>query len=73
MRSEAKIGLCGFTMAMEDYPPISPSWSVQRTFYEPPSEPVMRRWLAAEAAGVRVHAQAWQLITHEARVPRTGV
>ena len=64
-----KVGLCGFTMAMEDYPRHFPVVEVQQTFYEPPSELVMRRWLAAMPEGFEFTLKAWQLITHEAKSP----
>jgi uncharacterized protein YecE (DUF72 family) len=65
----AKVGLCGFTMAMEDYPRHFGVVEVQQTFYEPPSEPVMRRWLAAMPPGFEFTLKAWQLITHESKSP----
>ena len=65
----AKVGLCGFTMAMEEYPRHFPVVEVQQTFYEPPSEPVMRRWLAAMPPGFEFTLKAWQLITHESKSP----
>ncbi len=65
----AKVGLCGFTMAMDDYPRYFPVVEVQQTFYEPPSEPVMRRWLAAMPSGFEFTLKAWQLITHESKSP----
>ena len=65
----AKVGLCGFTMAMADYPRHFPIVEVQQTFYEPPSEAVMRRWLAAMPPGFEFTLKAWQLITHEGKSP----
>jgi uncharacterized protein YecE (DUF72 family) len=65
----AKVGLCGFTMAMEDYSRYFPVVEVQQTFYEPPSEPVMRRWLSAMPEGFEFTLKAWQLITHESKSP----
>jgi uncharacterized protein YecE (DUF72 family) len=64
-----KVGLCGFTMAMDDYPRHFPVVEVQQTFYEPPSEAVMRRWVAAMPPGFEFTLKAWQLITHESRSP----
>lgn len=64
-----KVGLCGFTMAMEDYPRHFPVVEVQQTFYEPPGEAVMRRWLATMPAGFEFTLKAWQLITHESKSP----
>lgn len=65
----AKVGLCGFTMAMQDYPRSFPVVEVQQTFYEPPSDPVMRRWLAAMPPGFEFTLKAWQLITHDSKSP----
>jgi uncharacterized protein YecE (DUF72 family) len=65
----AKVGLCGFTMAMEDYPRYFPVVEVQQTFYEPPSELVMRRWIAATPSGFEFTLKAWQLITHDSKSP----
>jgi uncharacterized protein YecE (DUF72 family) len=45
----ARIGLCGFTLAMEDYARHFPVVEVQNTFYEPPRDEVMRRWRAVTA------------------------
>jgi uncharacterized protein YecE (DUF72 family) len=38
-----KIGLCGFTIAIGEYPRRFPVVEVQQTFYQPPAEAVMRR------------------------------
>jgi len=64
-----KVGLCGFTMAMEDYPRYFPVVEVQQTFYEPPKEAVMRRWFGAMPPGFEFTLKAWQLITHESKSP----
>lgn len=64
-----KVGLCGFTLGMRDYPRHFPVVEVQQTFYEPPSDAVMRRWLDAMPPGFEFTLKAWQLITHEAKSP----
>jgi uncharacterized protein YecE (DUF72 family) len=64
-----KVGLCGFTMAMREYPRHFRVVEVQQTFYEPPSDAVMRRWLAAAPPGFEFTLKAWQLITHESKSP----
>jgi uncharacterized protein YecE (DUF72 family) len=64
-----KIGLCGFTIAMAEYPRRYPVVEVQQTFYEPPAEGVMRRWKAAMPEGFEFTLKAWQLITHPAKSP----
>ncbi|MDB5295072.1 MAG: hypothetical protein JWO31_1055 [Phycisphaerales bacterium] len=64
-----KIGLCGFTVAMAEYPRRFPVVEVQQTFYQPPAEAVMRRWRAAAPAGFQFTIKAWQLVTHAAASP----
>jgi uncharacterized protein YecE (DUF72 family) len=44
-----RVGLCGFTMAMEDYALQFPVVEIQHTFYEPPAADVMRRWADGHA------------------------
>lgn len=65
----AKIGLCGFTMAMQEYPRYFPVVEVQQTFYEPPNDTLMRRWVGATPPGFEFTLKAWQLITHESKSP----
>jgi uncharacterized protein YecE (DUF72 family) len=67
--SMPKIGLCGFSLAMADYPRHFSVVEVQQTFYQPPSELTMRRWLTATPAGFEFTLKAWQLITHESKSP----
>lgn len=64
-----KVGLCGFTMAMADYPRHFPVVEVQQSFYEPPAESVARRWRDSVPADFEFTVKAWQLITHEAKSP----
>ena len=64
-----KIGLCGFTVAMRDYPQSFPVVEVQQTFYQPPAEGVMRRWREAVPPHFEFTIKAWQLITHVAASP----
>ena len=64
-----KIGLCGFTIAIGDYPRRFPIVEVQQTFYQPPAEGVMRRWRAAMPADFEFTVKAWQLVTHTAASP----
>ena len=40
---DVRIGLCGFTMAADDYVREFPVVEVQQTFYEPPRDETMRR------------------------------
>lgn len=64
-----KVGLCGFTIGMEDYALSFPVVEVQQTFYEPPSDLTMRRWVAATPRGFEFTIKAWQLVTHEGNSP----
>ncbi|HXI11322.1 MAG TPA: DUF72 domain-containing protein [Thermoanaerobaculia bacterium] len=62
-----KLGLCGFTMAAEDYFRSFPLVEVQQTFYQPPGIETLERWRAIAPAGFEFTIKAWQLITHESR------
>ena len=42
---------------------------VQRTFYDPPAEGVLRRWRASAPPGFEFTIKAWQLVTHESTSP----
>jgi uncharacterized protein YecE (DUF72 family) len=56
-------------MAMEDYALYFPVVEVQQTFYDPPSDATMKRWVEATPRGFEFTMKAWQLITHEAKSP----
>lgn len=64
-----KVGLCGFSMSMAEYPRHFPVVEVQQTFYEPPSDKVLSGWRSNLPAGFEVTIKAWQLITHESNSP----
>jgi uncharacterized protein YecE (DUF72 family) len=64
-----RIGLCGFTMAMEDYALHFPVIEVQNTFYEPPRNEVMQRWRSVTAPRLEYTMKVWQLVTHSASSP----
>ncbi|HEY6051081.1 MAG TPA: DUF72 domain-containing protein [Thermoanaerobaculia bacterium] len=64
-----RVGLCGFTMSMEDYPLHFPVVEVQQTFYEPPRDLTMKRWVEATPAGFEFTLKAWQLVTHPGGSP----
>ena len=64
-----RLGLCGFTVAFEDYVREFPVVEVQQTFYEPPRDGTMRRWRALSPAGFEFTLKAWQLVTHDATSP----
>jgi uncharacterized protein YecE (DUF72 family) len=64
-----RVGLCGFTMAMEDYALHFPVIEVQNTFYDPPRDEVMQRWRAVTAPTLEYTMKVWQLVTHSASSP----
>lgn len=64
-----RIGLCGFTMAMEDYRLHFPVVEVQNTFYEPPRDFIMQRWRAVTGPDLEYTLKVWQLVTHPANSP----
>jgi uncharacterized protein YecE (DUF72 family) len=66
---DVRIGLCGFTMAFEDYVREYRLVEVQQTFYEPPREWTMRRWRAQAPSDFEFTVKAWQLVTHDASSP----
>jgi uncharacterized protein YecE (DUF72 family) len=64
-----RVGLCGFTMAMEDYALQFPVVEIQHTFYEPPAADVMRRWRAVTPSTLEYTMKVWQLVTHSSSSP----
>jgi len=64
-----RLGLCGFTMAFDDYVREYRLVEVQQTFYEPPREGTMRRWRALAPADFEFTIKAWQLVTHDPSSP----
>jgi uncharacterized protein YecE (DUF72 family) len=66
---DVRVGLCGFTISMEDYPLHFPIVEIQNTFYEPPRDDVMRRWLAVTPSSLEYTMKVWQLVTHAAGSP----
>ena len=67
--ARVKVGLCGFTMAMAEYPRHFGLLEVQQSFYEPPAERVAQRWREAMPPDFEFTVKAWQLITHESKSP----
>ncbi|MFS0702908.1 DUF72 domain-containing protein [Cellulomonas sp. 179-A 9B4 NHS] len=59
------VGLCGWTVSQASYVRRFPVLEVQHTFYEPPSDAVLRRWRAQVPAGFEFTIKAWQVVTHE--------
>lgn len=66
---DVRVGLCGFTTSMQSYARNFPVVEVQSTFYEPPRDATMRKWLAASGSGLEYTMKVWQLVTHPASSP----
>src|SRR4051812_40434478 len=66
---DVRIGLCGFSMAFDDYVREFPMVEVQQTFYEPPRDETMRRWREQAQRDFEFTIKAWQLVTHDATSP----
>jgi len=56
-------------MGMNRYASHFPIVEVQQTFYQPPADAVMARWVKAMPEGFEFTLKAWQLITHESKSP----
>lgn len=69
MTAKVRVGLCGFSMAMRKYAQHFPVVEVQHTFYEPPSDTVMEKWLAETPSSLEYTMKVWQLVTHAAGSP----
>jgi len=67
-RDVLRVGLCGFTIAMGDYPRRFPVVEVQQTFYDPPADATMRKWRSI-APSLEFTIKVWQLVTHAAGSP----
>ncbi len=64
-----RLGLCGFTMAFEDYVREFPVVEVQKTFYQLPRLALAEKWRREAPQGFDFTIKAWQLITHKADSP----
>ena len=54
---------------MEDYALHFPVVEVQNTFYEPPRDDVLSRWIALTPPSLEYTMKVWQLVTHSAASP----
>ena len=54
---------------MSAYVARFPLVEIQHTFYDPPSDAVLRRWRTSAPAGFEFTIKAWQLVTHEPSSP----
>ncbi|MDI6855709.1 MAG: DUF72 domain-containing protein [Candidatus Thermoplasmatota archaeon] len=64
-----KIGCCGFPKGMKEYFKNFDVVEVQRTFYEPPSIEILKKWRAQAPREFEFTVKAWQVITHPATSP----
>lgn len=65
---DLRVGLCGFTIAIADYPRRFPVVEVQQTFYDPPADATLLKWRAT-APTLEFTIKVWQLVTHVATSP----
>jgi uncharacterized protein YecE (DUF72 family) len=66
---DARVGLCGWTIAQSAYVRRFAVLEVQHTFYDPPSDAVLTRWRTQVPAGFEFTMKAWQVVTHESSSP----
>jgi hypothetical protein len=66
---DIRVGLCGFTTSMRSYARDFPVVEVQSTFYDPPRDDTMRKWLATTGPTLEYTMKVWQLVTHPATSP----
>ncbi len=69
MKSNVKIGTCGFRTNKTEYAQLLSCVEVQHTFYQPPQVATLERRREAVPAEFEFTVKAWQLITHEAKSP----
>ena len=67
--TNARVGLCGWTISMARYVREFPLVEVQHTFYEPPADALLAKWRAEVPAGFEFTIKAWQVVTHESGSP----
>jgi len=72
MPKRVKIGCCGFPVARKKYYEGMGVVELQRTFYEPPGDALLRKWRAEAPRGFEFTLKAWQLITHSPESPTYG-
>ena len=70
MKTNVKIGTCGFRANKTEYAGLLSTVEVQHTFYQPPQIKTLEKWRAEEVPeNFEFTLKAWQLITHEAKSP----
>lgn len=66
MKSEIRVGLCGFTTSIAEYFETYRVVEVQHTFYQPPQRSTLLRWREQGGPDFEFTMKAWQLVTHRA-------
>jgi uncharacterized protein YecE (DUF72 family) len=56
-------------MSMHEYGRHFPVVEVQSTFYDPPRDATLQKWIASTGPGVEYTMKVWQLVTHPSRSP----
>lgn len=69
MKTNVKIGTCGFRSNKAEYAELLKTVEVQHTFYQPPQIKTLEKWFTEVSGDFEFTLKAWQLITHEAKSP----
>lgn len=69
LRPGVRVGLCGWTVAQSRYVREFSLLEVQHTFYDPPTDQLLRKWRATVPGGFEFTMKAWQVVTHQASSP----
>lgn len=69
MKSQTKIGTCGFRSNKIEYAERLSCVEIQDTFYQPPQIKTLEGWRAQMPPEFEFSVKAWQLITHAAKSP----
>jgi uncharacterized protein YecE (DUF72 family) len=69
IKTDVKVGCCGFPVRKQEYAARLPVVEVQQTFYQPPRVKTAQTWRGEVAEDFEFTLKAWQLITHESSSP----
>lgn len=69
MKTDFRVGCCGFGVARERYFQQFQAVEVQNTFYQPPQLVTLEKWRKESPNDFEFAIKAWQLITHESKSP----
>lgn len=69
MRTNLRVGTCGFRLNKYEYAEILKCVEIQHTFYQPPQIKTLEKWRAEMPEDFEFTLKAWQLITHESSSP----